>query len=45
MSGNAALAAAKRRRNPVEQQSGYLPNKQMSSMLEEEALLSNFYFL
>jgi uncharacterized coiled-coil protein SlyX len=41
MSGNAALAAAKRRRNPVEQQSGYLPNKQMSSMmLEEEPLLS-----
>ena len=41
MSGNAALAAAKRRRNPVEQQSGYLPNNQMSSMmLEEEPLLS-----
>ena len=40
MSGNAALAAAKRRRNPVEQQSSFSRDPQMSMMPEEEPILT-----
>jgi hypothetical protein len=40
MSGNAALAAAKRRRNPVEQQSISSRDPQMSMMDDEEPLLT-----
>jgi len=40
MSGNAALAAAKRRRNPVEQQSTSSRDPRMSMMHEEEPLLT-----
>jgi len=40
MSGNAALAAAKRRRNPVEQQSGYSRGEPMMNMMSEEPLLA-----